>query len=70
MDKWTSPAYDKAKGFKAEEYLNAEKKSKEFVLQKNRERQCERDEKKLQELKKYIVKQKNNELMKQLAGYR
>lgn len=70
LDKWTSPAYDKARGFKAEDYLDAEKKSKKFVLEKGRERQCERGEKKLEQLKEYIVKQKNNQLINQLAGYR
>lgn len=70
LDVFTKGAYDKAKGFRAGAVAEAEKKVEKFVERKNREKQIASDEQKLQELKQYIVKQKNNELMKQIAGYR
>lgn len=62
LDMWTSPCYSKAKGFKAYDYLTGEKKAEKFVLNKNRESLCEKQDKKLQEIKKYIEKQKRNSL--------
>lgn len=70
LDVFTEGAYPKAKGFTSDSLQKGINKAEKFVLEKNRERQCERDEKKLKELKKYIVKQRNNEIINQLAGYR
>lgn len=62
LDKFTLPAYEKAKGFKATSYASGEKKAKKFATQKNREAFCEEYDKKLQEMKQYIYKQKKNAL--------
>ena len=62
LDKFTLPAYEKAKGFKRYDYQSAEKKSEELVLNKNRESLCEQYDKKLQEIKEYITRQKRNAL--------
>lgn len=70
LDKWTNGAYPKAKGFKAGAVAEAEKKVDKFIQKKNREKQIATDEKNIQEMKEYIIKQKNNQLMKEIAGYR
>lgn len=62
LDKFTLPAYEKAKGFKSYDYQSAEKKSEKLVLNKNRESLCEQYDKKLQEIKEYITRQKRNAL--------
>jgi len=62
LDKFTSGAYEKAKGFKATSYKSAEKKAEKFITQKNRESFCEEYDKKFQEMKEYIYKQKKNAL--------
>ncbi|WP_195514820.1 hypothetical protein [Paraclostridium bifermentans] len=60
LDKFTLPAYEKAKGFKSYDYQSAEKKAEKLVLNKNRESLCEQYDKKLQEIKEYIQKQRKN----------
>lgn len=70
LDKFTPGAYEKAKGFKANNFLSGEKKAQKFVLNKNRETLCEKQDKKLQEIKNYIAKQRKNQLLRELAGYR
>lgn len=62
LDKFTLPAYEKAKGFKSYDYQSAEKKAEKLVLNKNRESLCEKQDIKLQEIKEYIQKQKRNAL--------
>lgn len=62
LDKFTLPAYEKAKGFKSHDYQSAEKKAEKLVLNKNRESLCEKQDIKLQEIKEYIQKQKRNAL--------
>lgn len=62
LDMWTAPCYSKAKGFKAYDYQSGEKKAQKFVTKKNREYLCEQYDKKLQEMKQYIEKQKRNSL--------
>ena len=62
LDKFTLPAYEKAKGFKSYDYQSAEKKSEKLVLNKNRESLSEQYDKKLQEIKEYITRQKRNAL--------
>ncbi len=62
LDKFTAGAYPKAKGFKANDYQSGEKKAQKFVLNKNRESLCEKQDIKLQEIKEYIKKQKRNAL--------
>lgn len=60
LDKFTLPAYEKAKGFKSYDYQSAEKKTEKFLLNKDREYLCEQYDKKLQEIKEYIQKQRKN----------
>lgn len=62
LDKFTDGAYARAKGFKANDYLTGEKKAEKFVTKKNREAFCEKYDKKLQEMKQYIEKQRRNAL--------
>ena len=62
LDKFTLPAYEKAKGFKSYDYQSAEMKAEKLVLNKNRESLCEQYDKKFQEMKDYIAKQKRNAL--------
>ncbi|MGG7212070.1 HK97 family phage prohead protease [Clostridium nigeriense] len=62
LDKFTLPAYEKAKGFSAGSYASAEKKAEKFIIKKNRESLCEQYDKKLEEMKQYIYKQKKNAL--------
>lgn len=62
LDKSTLPAYEKAKGFKSYDYQSAEKKTEKFLLNKDREYLCEQYDKKLQEIKNYIDKQRKNAL--------
>ena len=62
LDKFTLSAYEKAKGFKATSYTSGEKKAKKFATQKNREALSEEYDKKLEEMKQYIYKQKKNAL--------
>lgn len=62
LDKFTAGAYEKAKGFSALSYSSAEKKAEKFITKKNREALCEQYDKKLQEMKQYIDKQKKNAL--------
>ena len=64
LDKFTAGAYARAKGFKANDYQSAEKKGEKLVLNKNRESLCEKHDKKLQEIKEYIQKQKRNDLFR------
>lgn len=63
LDKWTAGVYSKSKGFVVGAVAEAEKKVEKFVERKAREKQIASDEQKLQELKQYIVKQKNNEII-------
>lgn len=60
LDNFTLPAYEKARGFKAGSFVSAEKKAEKFVLKKNREALCEKQDEKLQEIKNYIAMQKKN----------
>lgn len=60
LDKFTLPAYEKAKGFKSYDYQSAEKKAEKLVLNKNRESLCEKYDKKLEQMKQYIAMQKKN----------
>lgn len=62
LDKSTLPAYEKAKGFKSYDYQSAEKKTEKFLLNKDREYLCKQYDKKLQEIKNYIDKQRKNAL--------
>lgn len=62
LDKYTNPAYPKAKGFKSYDCKSAENKAKKFQLAKNREYLCEQHDKKLQGIKEYISKQRKNAL--------
>ena len=62
LDKFTLPAYSSARGFKAGSYASAEKKAEKFIIKKNRESLCEQYDKKLEEMKQYIYKQKKNAL--------
>lgn len=62
LDMWTAPCYSKAEGFKVNDYLTGEKKAEKFVTKKNREAFCEKYDKKLQEMKQYIEKQRRNAL--------
>lgn len=62
LDVYTSGAYESAKGFKATDYQSAEKKAQKFVTKKNREALCNNHDKKLQEIKQYIEKQRKNAL--------
>lgn len=62
LDKFTLPAYSSARGFKAGSYARAEKKAEKFVTKKNREALCAKYDKKFQEMKDYIAKQKRNAL--------
>ena len=62
LDKFTLPAYSSARGFKAGSYASAEKKAEKFVNKKNREALCAKYDKKFQEMKDYIAKQKRNAL--------
>ncbi|WP_195429291.1 HK97 family phage prohead protease [Clostridium sp. D46t1_190503_E9] len=64
LDKWTLGAYSSARGFKAGSYASAEKKAQKFVLNKNRESLYEKQDKKLQEIKSYIEKQRRNDLFR------
>ena len=60
LDVFTAGAYERAKGFKANNFLSGEKKAQKFVTKKNREALCEYHDKKLQEIKKFISMQKKN----------
>lgn len=62
LDKFTLGAYERARGFKAYDEIIAGKKAERFVLKKNREALCEKHDRKLKELKRYIEKQKRNSL--------
>ena len=60
LDKFTAGAYERAKGFKAYDYITGEKKAEKFILNKNREILCKNQDKKFQEIKNYITMQKKN----------
>lgn len=60
LDNFTLPAYEKARGFKAGSYASGENKAQKFVLNKNREILCKKQDEKLQEIKNYIAMQKKN----------
>lgn len=62
LDVFTAPCYSRAKGIKAYNEKIAENKIEQFVTKKNREALCEKHDRKLQELKRYIEKQKINSL--------
>lgn len=64
LDKFTLPAYEKANGFSAKSYASAEKKAEKFITQKNREAFCDEYDKKLQEIKQYIQKQRKNDFFR------
>ena len=65
LDKFTLGAYEKAKGFsETGSYASAEKKAEKFITKKNREALCKKHDKKLQEIKEYIYKQKRNDLFR------
>lgn len=62
LDKYTDSAYQKANGVIGYDYQSAEKKIDKFFLKKKREYSCEQHDKKLQEIKEYISKQRKNAL--------
>lgn len=62
LDIFTSGAYESAKGFKAIDYQNGEKKAQKFITKKNREALCEKHDEEIQKIKRYVEMKRKNSL--------